>query len=116
MNKNNINNNSSGNINKFNKSSSSSSGTTTNNTTNNTSNNISKEKKRKIWTFFGGNKLSLNDKQKSATIAREKVVNSVTLQHKKDEDSNLKHRWSTGVPRLQPLQTTISKENLVSCC
>lgn len=74
----------------------------------------SKEKKKRRWNFpwGGGSKSSLNEKQKSATLGRDKEKsnkNALT----KDEESNLRHRWSTGLPRL-PLLATISKEKLVS--
>ncbi len=73
----------------------------------------SKEKKKRRWNFWGGgSKGSLSDKQKSATLGRDKEKsnkNALT----KDEESNLRHRWSTGLPRL-PLLATISKEKLVS--
>lgn len=72
----------------------------------------SKEKKKRRWNFWGGSKSSLNEKQKSATLGRDKEKNNKNALTK-DEESNLRHRWSTGLPRL-PLLATISKEKLVS--
>lgn len=73
----------------------------------------SKEKKKRRWNFWGGgSKSSLSDKQKSATLGRDKEKSSKNTLTK-DEESNLRHRWSTGLPRL-PLLATISKEKLVS--
>ncbi|GAB0089160.1 tyrosine-protein phosphatase non-receptor type 14 [Sergentomyia squamirostris] len=69
----------------------------------------SKEKRKKRWGFISRSKNSL-DKQKSATLGREKSKSKNTLS--KDEEDNLKHRWSTGLPRLQPLSANISKEKL----
>ena len=74
-----------------------------------------KEKKKKRWGFFGGSKGSLNssDKQKSATLGRDKEKsNSSKNAMSREEENNLRHRWSTGLPRL-PLPVTISKEKLV---
>lgn len=76
-----------------------------------------KEKKKKRWGFFGGGgggSSKSSDKLKSATLGREKDKSSSksgTLS--REEETNLKHRWSTGLPRLQPLAATISKEKLV---
>lgn len=75
-----------------------------------------KEKKKKRWGFFGGGGGSSksSDKLKSATLGRDKDKSSSksgTLT--REEETNLKHRWSTGLPRLQPLAATISKEKLV---
>lgn len=69
------------------------------------------EKRNKIWNILsGGGK----NKQKSATLGREKDKNKKekTPEVTKEVDSNLKHRWSTGLPRLQPLPSNISKEKL----
>lgn len=87
----------------------------------------SKEKKKKRWPFFGGGGGSTSsksssgsaDKQKSATLGREKKEKSNASSMKngsksKDDEKNLNHRWSTGLPRLQPFAATISKEKLVS--
>ncbi|XP_059613097.1 tyrosine-protein phosphatase non-receptor type 14 [Phlebotomus argentipes] len=69
----------------------------------------SKEKRKKRWGILSRSKNSL-DKQKSATLGREKSKSKNTLS--KDEEDNIKHRWSTGLPRLQPLSANISKEKL----
>lgn len=69
------------------------------------------EKRNKIWNILSGGGKS---KQKSATLGREKDKNKKekTPDVTKEVDSNLKHRWSTGLPRLQPLPSNISKEKL----
>lgn len=78
-------------------------------------NTSSKEKRKKRWNFLGRSKTP--DKQKSATLGREKAVNSTKLQKIKlaQDDLNLHHRWSTGVPRLQPISGQYSKDKLVIC-
>jgi tyrosine-protein phosphatase non-receptor type 14/21 len=76
------------------------------------------EKRNKIWNILSGgskNKTS-SSKQKSATLGREKEK-SKKDKHSRDAaateaESNLRHRWSTGLPRLQPLPANISKEKL----
>lgn len=77
-----------------------------------------KEKKKSIWNILGRNKSSDKDKekQKSATLGREKGKDSGKKNRSlsRDIDSPLKHRWSTGTSKLQPLPTTLSKEKLVS--
>lgn len=103
------------------------SSTFTNQTATTTDSGVSveqKEKKKRRWGFFGGggsnsNKsTSSSDKQKSATLGREKDKDKSKGSKSKtigrDEQSSLKHRWSTGLPKLQPLAATISKEKLVS--
>lgn len=79
-------------------------------TANNTS---SKEKRKKRWNFLGRSKTP--DKQKSATLGREKAANTTKLQKIKlaQDDLNLHHRWSTGVPKLQPISGQYSKDKLV---
>lgn len=75
-----------------------------------------KGKKKKRWGFFGGGGGSSksSDKLKSATLGREKdKSSSKSSTLSREEETNLKHRWSTGLPRLQPLAATISKEKLV---
>lgn len=63
-------------------------------------------KKRRRWGILVGKKSG--EKEKSATLGREKTKS-------KEEKSQLqRHRWSTGLPRLQPLPPTISKETMVS--
>lgn len=62
-------------------------------------------KKRRRWGILVGRKSG--EKEKSATLGREKTKS-------KEEKSQLqRHRWSTGLPRLQPLPPTISKETMV---
>lgn len=99
------------------------SSTFTNQTATTTDSGVSveqKEKKKRRWVFFGGSsKTNSNDKHKSATLGREKDKDkdknksSKTKTISRDEQG-LKHRWSTGLPKLQPLAATISKEKLVS--
>lgn len=65
--------------------------------------------KKRRWAILMGRKSSSStssgDKVKSATLGREK--------EKKDkEKSNVKHRWSTGLPRFNPLPPSISKESM----
>lgn len=92
-------------------------------TTASTSTTVTKEKKKGgIWSIWSRNKQSSSSlggataKQKSATLGREKASTgskSVSLLTK-DKEDNLKHRWSTGLPRMQPLPANISKDQLVS--
>lgn len=74
------------------------------------------EKRNKIWNILsgGGKSKTSSSKQKSATLGREKEKNKKdkTRDVSKEADSNLRHRWSTGLPRLQPLPANISKEKL----
>ncbi|EAA13919.5 AGAP009975-PA [Anopheles gambiae str. PEST] len=111
-----------------------SSSTNSNNNNNNTSTSSSsvKETKRKrIWEILGGRSKNSADKQKSATLGREKdrkKKGSVdpgtegggsggSANSSMNEGANagqLRHRWSTGLPRLQPLPANISKEKLCS--
>lgn len=81
-----------------------------------------KEKKKRRWAFFGGgsnSKPNSNDKQKSATLGREKEKEKQKDKDKSSKNKTIsrdeqnKQRWSTGLPRLQPLAATISKEKLV---
>lgn len=75
-----------------------------------------KEKKKRRWGFFGGSKTSLTEKPKSATLGRNKDKASKSALAL-EEESNLRHRWSTGLPRGPsgpvPLPVTMSKEKLV---
>lgn len=64
-----------------------------------------KVKKRRWGILIGRSKSS--EKVKSATLGREKEKN------KEKNQSNNKHRWSTGLPRLHPLPPSISKETMV---
>ncbi|XP_057669756.1 tyrosine-protein phosphatase non-receptor type 14 isoform X1 [Diorhabda carinulata] len=71
-----------------------------------TSNTSSTKTKKKRWGILMGRSKS-GEKIKSATLGREKK--------KKDEDQNQgnnKHRWSTGLPRFNPLPPSISKETM----
>lgn len=70
-----------------------------------------KEKRKNRWGILGRKKNT--DKQKSATLGREKSKNKEKVELTK-QDVNLRHRWSTGVSRLQPLSATFSKDKLVS--
>lgn len=71
------------------------------------------EKRNKIWNILsgGGKSKSSSSKNKSATLGREKD-RSKEVASQKSKDSDVKHRWSTGLPRLQPLPANISKEKL----
>jgi tyrosine-protein phosphatase non-receptor type 14/21 len=82
-----------------------------------------KESKRnKFWNMISGNKnkntstsSSASGKQKSATLGREKDKSKKDKSREaidKEAESNMKHRWSTGLPKLQPLPANISKEKL----
>ncbi|KPJ05103.1 Tyrosine-protein phosphatase non-receptor type 14 [Papilio xuthus] len=63
----------------------------------------SKEKKRRRWgVFMGRNK---NVEVKSATLGRDRAKVNQT------QPAN-KHRWSTGLPKFQPLPPSITKETL----
>ncbi|XP_074033210.1 protein tyrosine phosphatase non-receptor pez isoform X1 [Leptinotarsa decemlineata] len=68
--------------------------------------NVSSKSKKKRWGILMGRSKS-GEKVKSATLGREKK--------KKDEENSQnsnKHRWSTGLPRFNPLPPTISKETM----
>lgn len=72
-----------------------------------------KEKRNKIWNILsGGGKSKSSSKQKSATLGREKDKSKKEKKDKEEAESNLRHRWSTGLPKLQPLPANISKEKL----
>lgn len=77
------------------------------NTTKNTSVS-SKEKKRRRWGVFMG-RGNKNVDVKSATLGRDRNKNSTNTTHLAN-----KHRWSTGLPKFQPLPPSITKETLVS--
>lgn len=68
----------------------------------------SKVKKRR-WGILIGRSSKSSEKVKSATLGREKEKSK-----DKNQGSNNKHRWSTGLPRLHPLPPSISKETMVS--
>lgn len=61
-------------------------------------------KKKRRWAILLGRTKS-NEKIKSATLGREKEKNK----DKKNQGNN-RHRWSTGLPRYNPLPPSISKE------
>ncbi|XP_063621886.1 tyrosine-protein phosphatase non-receptor type 14 [Cydia splendana] len=70
------------------------------NVSSNTSNsNASKEKKRRRWGVFMGRK-----EVKSATLGRDRA--------KPQPQPANKHRWSTGLPKFQPLPPSITKETM----
>lgn len=76
----------------------------------------SEKRKKRSWGIWsraklGGSKNS--DKNKSATLGREKDKNRNTSSTSQD-DPVVWHRWSTGVPKSQSLPSDISKEKLVS--
>ncbi|XP_034829230.1 tyrosine-protein phosphatase non-receptor type 14 [Maniola hyperantus] len=64
--------------------------------------NVSKEKKRRRWGVFMG-RGNKNVEVKSATLGRDRA--------KAGQPTN-KHRWSTGLPKFQPLPPSITKETL----
>lgn len=64
---------------------------------------IAKEKKRRRWGMFMG-RGNKNVEVKSATLGRDRA--------KPGQPAN-KHRWSTGLPKFQPLPPSITKETLV---
>lgn len=71
-----------------------------------TSNTSANKSKKKRWGILIGRSKS-GEKVKSATLGREKK--------KEDKNqTNNKHRWSTGLPRFNPLPPSISKETMVS--
>lgn len=89
----------------------------TTNTTNSSSNTVKEGKRKKIWNILGRSKTP--DKQKSATLGREKASSSNAAKTAAkiklaQDDLNLMHRWSTGVSRLQPISGQYSKDKLVS--
>ncbi|XP_058058143.1 tyrosine-protein phosphatase non-receptor type 14 [Anopheles bellator] len=95
------------------------------------SSSVKETKRRRLWEILGGGRSKHSaDKQKSATLGREKdrkkkgsmevATNSSTASASSGDGSSesgggqLRHRWSTGLPRLQPLPANISKEKLCS--
>lgn len=74
------------------------------------------EKRNKIWNILsgGGKSKASSSKQKSSTLGREKekTKKDKNRDANKETESNLRHRWSTGLPKLQPLPANISKEKL----
>lgn len=68
----------------------------------------SKDKKKSRWGLLGGkSKSQSSDKVKSTTLGRETRNRNAAAVDKH-------HRWSTGLPRQQPLPLTINKETMVS--
>lgn len=73
------------------------------------------EKRNKIWKILsGGGKTKNSVEFKSNTLGRDKAKNkkekSSTMA--KEEDSSKHRSWSTGQPKLKPLPSNISKEQL----
>lgn len=64
-----------------------------------------KEKKRRRWGVFMGR--AAKTEVKSATLGRDRQKTNVV------QPAN-KHRWSTGLPKFQPLPPSITKETMVS--
>ncbi|KAL9926556.1 tyrosine-protein phosphatase non-receptor type 21 [Glossina fuscipes] len=85
---------------------------TTKSTNTTTSSTKTEKQRKKRWNFLGRSKTP--DKQKSATLGREKAYTNSKLQKIKlaQDDLNLHHRWSTGVPKLQPISGQYSKDKL----
>ncbi|KAJ8921711.1 hypothetical protein NQ315_010621 [Exocentrus adspersus] len=72
--------------------------------TSSASNTTANKSKKKRWGILIGRSKS-GEKVKSATLGREKK--------KEDKNqANNKHRWSTGLPRFNPLPPSISKETM----
>lgn len=68
-------------------------------------------KRHKIWNILSGGS---KNKQKSATLGREKDKTKKDKKNEinKESETNVHHRWSSGLPKLQPLPANISKEKL----
>ncbi|KAI5637663.1 protein-tyrosine phosphatase domain-containing protein [Phthorimaea operculella] len=74
------------------------------NTTKNSASSVSsKEKKRRRWGVFMGRSKAVE--VKSATLGRDRAKPT------QQQPAN-KHRWSTGLPKSQPLPPSITKETL----
>lgn len=71
------------------------------------SNTSSNKLKKKRWGILMG-RSKTSERIKCATLGREKKKEEKT-------ETNVKHRWSTGLPRFNPLPPSISKETMVSC-
>uniref|UniRef100_A0A8D8ADJ8 protein-tyrosine-phosphatase n=1 Tax=Culex pipiens TaxID=7175 RepID=A0A8D8ADJ8_CULPI len=92
------------------------------------SSSVKETKRRKIWDILGGRSKNSADKQKSATLGREKDRKNKAATaaaasaasggggsaNSSMSEGQIKHRWSTGMPRQQPLPANISKEKLCS--
>ncbi|XP_025834332.1 tyrosine-protein phosphatase non-receptor type 14 [Agrilus planipennis] len=72
----------------------------------NSSNGSAGKSKKKRWGILIGGRSKSSEKIKSATLGREKAKN------KDKNQSNNRHRWSTGLPRMHPLPPSISKETM----
>ncbi|XP_063701714.1 tyrosine-protein phosphatase non-receptor type 21 [Culicoides brevitarsis] len=70
------------------------------------------KKKNSIWNLLGRKGEKDKDKQKSATLGRDKGDKTKKGASRDSLDGQMKHRWSTGTSKLQPLPTTLSKEKL----
>lgn len=70
-----------------------------------------KEKRKKRWNILGRSKNSAEKERKSATLGRDKSKNQVKVELSQEE-MNLRHRWSTGLPKLQPISASYSKDKL----
>lgn len=70
------------------------------------SNTSSNKLKKKRWGILMG-RSKTSERIKSATLGREKKKEEKT-------ETNVKHRWSTGLPRFNPLPPSISKETMVT--
>lgn len=70
------------------------------------SNSSANKLKKKRWGILMG-RSKTSERIKSATLGREKKKEEKT-------ETNVKHRWSTGLPRFNPLPPSISKETMVS--
>lgn len=74
-------------------------------------------KKRRRWGLLGGvARRHPTEKEKSATLGREKDRAAQKEQQQQQQLAKGRQRWSTGLPRLQPLPPTISKETMVCIC
>ncbi|EAT37809.1 AAEL010234-PA, partial [Aedes aegypti] len=92
-------------------------------TTTSGSSSVKETKRRKIWDILGGRSKKSSDQQKSATLGREKDRKNKAAAsgsasggsaNSSLSEGQIKHRWSTGMPRQQPLPANISKEKLCS--
>lgn len=92
------------------------------------SSSVKETKRRKIWAILGGRSKKSSEQQKSATLGREKDRKNKAAAagaasgsasgggsaNSSLSEGQIKHRWSTGTPRQQPLPANISKEKLCS--
>lgn len=84
--------------------------------TTSTSSSSKEGKRKKRWNILGRSKTP--DKQKSATLGREKTNAAANKGNKMkmvaQDDLILPNRWSTGAPKLQPISGQLTKDKLVS--